>query len=853
MPALALRQRRKPLVAAQAQVAAPDHVPASAHTTSVGPWAVGCRINLATSLPIKISGVGKGRRSSEYGEMGTLARSFTPARLLVCCLVGLMLLAATACSGGTSAPPTASSPSGAQPAAGLPQGATPTSTLPTGASGSSGTGDQPGLSHPKLDEIRKVYPPELCSDVLSGAVYVPAEVDQLLRERIGEARLNELRSGAPATGQEKDLCALCLWELDFSPNTVAFSAARVDSSYRVAASNLSGWFTSGQEADIMLSGIDFNNSGGPLLFNHPKGIATDGTHFLLCDGNNNRVLIWNSLPKGNTPPDVVLGQPSFTTNYPGTGRHQMNWPVSVATDGKRVVVADTYNDRILIWNTFPTRNATPADIVLDGKTGFVPGKPSKQGFSWPWGVWTDGQKLVVSSTMGGYVLIWNSFPTRDNQPADVLLTGGGHMGTPRTITSDGKSLIVGDHNARNTNSPVGNFFWTTFPTKDDQPYDFFRPAQGAWLTGAFTREGKLVALGDNLEVWNSFPRSAEEPPALSVTGYRFAGGDGASVAIAGSTVYLSLYNGNRVVAYNSVPTDAEQKPDFAIGSPNIYTNTLDTHYLITNGCPATDGKSLFVSSDFDRRLYVWKQIPDESGAYPDLVYRFPQEPWDIALWEKTLALAGKDLVVVWKDLPLAGQPPDVIFTGHLGGVSFKQLTGVALDAKYLYLADHEANKVYVCSGIPSPDTPPLFSLDVDGPWRLCSDGTYLVVTSIFNHRVEIYRVAGLSGDSKPIATIGGPRHQNRLVSFNLPQNAIVARGSLFVADTGNHRVFIWKDVSEAIAGKLPDVELGKGGPDVPPWPTKDGFFNPAGLAFDGSYLWVGEFKFSFRLLRFSVR
>ena len=119
----------------------------------------------------------------------------------------------------------------------------------------------------------------------------------------------------------------------------------------------------------MLSGIDFNNSGGPLLFNHPKGIATDGTHLLLADGNNNRVLIWNSLPIGNTPPDVVLGQPDFIQNYPGTGRHQMNWPVSVATDGRHVVVADTYNDRILIWNQLPKTNATPADIVLDGKLG----------------------------------------------------------------------------------------------------------------------------------------------------------------------------------------------------------------------------------------------------------------------------------------------------------------------------------------------------------------------------------------------------------------------------------------------------------------------------------------------------
>jgi len=694
-----------------------------------------------------------------------------------------------------------------------------------------------------------------------GHIPAPNGVDAYLAERIGQERLQELRFGkSEPTGTENDIAALCLMELHIPAESFYgqqlsgspdFSVAKVDSSYRIAPGNLSGWFTNGQEADIMLSGIDFNNAGGPLLFNHPKGIATDGTHLLLADGNNNRVLIWNSLPTGNMPPDLVLGQPNFTTNYPGTGRHQMNWPVGVATDGTRIVVADTYNDRILIWKQFPTQNAAPADIVLDGKAGFQFGKPTKNGFSWPWGVWTDGQKLVISSTMGGYVLIWNSFPTRDNQPADLYLTAGGDMGTPRTITSDGNCLIVGDHNAKNTGSAVGNFFWKSFPTKDDEPYDFFRPdpvdSKVAWMTGTFTSDGKLVMLGSTVHIWNKFPATASEPPVISISGFKFTGGDGASLAIAGSRVYMSLYNGNRVVVYNSLPTVPEQKPDFAIGSPDIYTNTLDTHYFITNGIPATNGKNLFVSSDFDRRLYVWKQIPDESGAYPDLVYSLPEAPWDNALWGNTLALAGKDAVMIWKTLPLEGQPFDISFKRSIGGVTLKDLNGVALDDRYFYLSDTSENKIYVWKGIPEAGIPPLFSLTVDQPGRLDSDGEYLLVTSLNNHSVLVFRVAELSGNARPVATIGGPG------KFNLPQNAVVAKGSLFIADTNFNRVHIWKNISEALAGKDPDVVLGKGGPNASPFQLKNAFFWPAGLAFDGSYLWVGEFKFGNRLLRFSVK
>ena len=730
----------------------------------------------------------------------------------------------------------------------------------------------PDLSLQQLEEARNLYPPFITQGLLTGSIPAPDGFDDCVSVSLGQERLKALRSGAAIpTGMENDITAACLLELGTSPQSLgtqfpappggpddslpglqaAVEVSEVDSNYRVAQGNLSGWFTSGQEADIMLSGFDFDNSGGPLSFNHPKGIASDGVRLLLVDGNNNRVLIWNNLPVGNTSPDVVLGQPDFTSNSPGTGRHQMNWPVGVSTDGTRVVVADTYNDRILIWTQFPTSNATPADIVLDGWVDSIPfGQPSKTCFGWPWGVWTDGEKLVISSTQGSYVLIWNTFPFQDNQPADVYLGGGGDMGTPRTITSNGKCLIVGDHNAKNTGQSIGNFFWSTFPVKDDEPYDFFSPDpldfRGAWMTGDFTPDGRLLMLGSTLHIWDTFPTSATDLPTVSISDFKFTGGDGASLAIAGEKIYVSMYNGNRVVVYNSIPTKPSEKPDFALGSPDIYTNTLDTRYSITNGVPATDGKSLFVSSDFDCKLYVWKQLPDQSGVYPDVVYTLPEPPWDNVLWNDTLVLAGRDTVFIWRELPLDGQLPDAILRGGIGGILFQDLKGVAMDDRYFYLSDTDANKVYVWNGIPDVDTPPQFSISVDGPWRLSSDGDYLAVTSIFNHAIYLYKVADLSANAQAFS-VGGRG------TFNLPQNAIVAQGRLFVGDTGFNRVQIWRDLTEAINGRNPDVILGKGGPDSSPLALRDALFWPAGLAFDGSYLWVGEFKFSFRLLRFSVR
>ena len=629
------------------------------------------------------------------------------------------------------------------------------------------------------------------------------------------------------------------------PSSGGFIVSFTNATYSVASGGTSGWFSTGQEADIMLSGIDFNTTGGPLLFNHPGSIASDGTHVLLADTWDNRILIWNSPPTANTQPDLVLGQKDFYSNSPGKERGELNWPIAVATDGSHVVVADTYNDRILIWNTFPATNGQPADIVIQGVN--EPDQP-KRAVMWPWGVWTDGEKLVVSSTGAGAVLIWNTFPTMDNQTADITLRGD--LGTPRQITSDGKSLIVADHNPHVAVSFSATFFWKTFPTIDDQPYDFYR--EGWWM-GTFTDQGKLMLLGEGLYIWNSFPASSSDEPDLAIMPNNFDNserwiwpGDYGGVAYAGGKLYVCTGNGNKIVVFNGVP-ESERDPDFAIGAPDIYSNTLETNFFITNPVPASDGESLFVSSDFDRKLYVWRHLPDESGAYPDIVYSLPEGAWDNCLFNETLILAGSRTVYIWHELPLNGELPDQTLTERIGSAELQDLRGVAFDGKYFYLSDKSAGKVYIWEGIPTNDTEPKYTLSVQQPTRLSSDGVYLAIAATeaaFGERVKLFRISDLP--SNPVAV-----HITSL-NINLPQDVLLKDGKLYVADTCNSRVLIWDSVEDAITGELPSVVLGeKDLVDTTPEIGRDKLFWPAGISFDGNYLWIGEFKFSGRILRFS--
>ncbi|MEM3420684.1 MAG: hypothetical protein QW835_06130 [Candidatus Hadarchaeum sp.] len=121
-----------------------------------------------------------------------------------------------------------------------------------------------------------------------------------------------------------------------------------------------------------------------------------------------------------------------------------------------------------------------------------------------------------------------------------------------------------------------------------------------------------------------------------------------------------------------------------------------------------------------------------------------------------------------------------------------------------------------------------------------SDGEYLVVGTIYEQSVKVYRVAELSSHSAPAATVGGPG------GMNLPQAAIVSNGHLFVADSGFNRVLVWKSTEETLTGKWPpDVILVRENlEDRRPRIRQNSFCNPSGICFDGSYLWIGEFKFS---------
>lgn len=621
------------------------------------------------------------------------------------------------------------------------------------------------------------------------------------------------------------------------------------------------FFETGQAADLLLSGYDFNRTGGPLRFNHPGGIAVVSGRLALADRNNNRVLLWAGVPEsGEVPPSLVLGQATFDTNSPGTGLDALNWPTAVATDGTRLYVADTYNDRILVWRSAPTRSKQAADFAITAQSGI----------RWPWGIWTDGGRLAVSATFGGSVLVWNRIPEGDVPPDRVIRIA--EFGTPRTIEASGAGFLVSDHNAR-VNGSAGNFFWRAFPAADSQPYDFFMASPpraetpstpvnpgaqpGEHIHDAETlTDGRFLALFNRtLCIWSAFPRDATDLCAVVVGASRpeaggtfsMDAGDNSGMTVHEGRLLLSLNNGNRVVVFNHVPETSGQLPDFAIGSPDIFTNTLATGAIITNGAPVSDGRRLWVVSDYDRTLSIWRELPTRSGQPPDITQTLEFGPWAAARVGPGLALAGSGgTVAIWRRPP-DGEPPDVVLRGSIGGVALGDLRGVASDDKFFYLASYDRNRVWVWRGVPSASDRPDVEIDVTQPGRISSDGRYLAVSRGGpGGGVLLFDVARLTTSSPSSVAIG------QGIGMNLPQGATLADGALFVADTNSNRVLGWSDAADAWAGRRPDLVLGA--TDLQPRPPAIGretLFWPGSVAFDGAHLWVAEFKFSNRILRFS--
>jgi hypothetical protein len=214
----------------------------------------------------------------------------------------------------------------------------------------------------------------------------------------------------------------------------------------------------------------------------PRGVWTDGTRVVVADSGNHRVLIWHEFPDHDgAPADVVVGQAGFGREGPAAGcgdtRRGLNLPTGVAVLAGRLVVADAWHHRLLVWDGLPETSFAAPDAVVgqpdpDRVQPNRGGVPAAGTFYWPFGFAQVAGVFWVADTGNRRLLGWTGGFPLDGRPADTVLgqpdattrednSGGLSAGTfrwPHAIAGDARTLFVadaGDHRVLGFAGPPG--------------------------------------------------------------------------------------------------------------------------------------------------------------------------------------------------------------------------------------------------------------------------------------------------------------------------------------------------------------------------------------------------------------
>ena len=347
--------------------------------------------------------------------------------------------------------------------------------------------------------------------------------------------------------------------------------------------------------DTVLGQQDFDATDSSDLpdtpgLNNPSAVHSDGIRLVVADTNNNRVLIWNTIPAvSGTDPDVVLGQSDFTGRFPETSPSGMRGPQGVWLDGGRLFVADTQNSRILIWSTIPTSNGQAPDIVLgqpdlntrheaDLTQGVY--EADEQRMLDPVSVSVSGGKLFVADLGFNRVLIFNSVPTQNYVAADVV------VGQPDFTSNT-------PNNSEALCDPLGPLDDDGSRSENETP-----PTNVPLAVPLPPLRGEIDPDVDR------FPRRCAR--TLNFPRFALAVDDSLFVADAGN---------DRILVYNQIPTQDGAKADLVIGQPNFVqlTESEGPGSIRSPSSMAYDGENLYIADPFTRRVLVFTRGLDMIG------------------------------------------------------------------------------------------------------------------------------------------------------------------------------------------------------------------------------------------------
>jgi len=180
----------------------------------------------------------------------------------------------------------------------------------------------------------------------------------------------------------------------------------------------------GVAPDIVLGQPSMNergeNRGGAVSassFRWPHSVAGDDATLFVADAGDHRVLGWSPLPTGDRPANMVVGQADFTRSeeltYRPQGPQRLRFPYAVVSDDRRMLVADTANNRVLAWEPVPRDGQGAAAKMVFGQDDFdLHGENrwlaiTDDSLCWPYGLSLCGDVLAIADSGNNRVVLWS--------------------------------------------------------------------------------------------------------------------------------------------------------------------------------------------------------------------------------------------------------------------------------------------------------------------------------------------------------------------------------------------------------------------------------------------------------------
>lgn len=576
----------------------------------------------------------------------------------------------------------------------------------------------------------------------------------------------------------------------------------------------------------------------------PSSSCKMGDKFIMVDAGLHRLMIYPKTPSSwLETPEFVLGQPDFNTVNATTTSSGLFGPRQVYCDHSRIILADSGNNRVLIWNSPITRNGQDADVVI-GQSDFVSGLANQGGtasaFSLrnPLGVYSDGTRLFITDSANNRILIYHNIPTTNGAAADLVL------GQPNMTTVGSATSSVKLASPRNTFLGT-NYLWVSDTANNRILGWNLSSSISTWSDG----KAADIVLGQD----NFTTKLPNRGGAISLLTMRYP----MSILEHAGQLFVSDFYNARILAWNSIPSVNGEAASFQLGQnddtkgDNLPQLVSDKSFANAIEAVTTSDNKIFVLDSQANRLLRFP-LPTENNPQADLLigqpdfytalfdgkpdvlipsaatFRYPSSIYYDHLDNSLFVIdSASNRVLVWNSAPTSNNQPADIILGQLnattagGGSTASKMynpRSVCRAGNDLYVSEAGNHRILRFSyplstgmaanlvlGQPDftsngknaggePNANTLYQ-----PLQLYCDSTKLMVSDTLNNRILIWSPLPNSNNQAANVVLG----QNDFNSttpgiganrLNVPRGIAYKNGRLLVTDMNNNRILIWNSL-----------------------------------------------------------